>query len=307
MSVPNSFATFRELIFWPALAAALPWRLGFRLLNAIASSGELACAPTAVAIAGAASVAPIGDEQDWKRRYRLTKLVDHCDMFLMRIRGRRWFARYVDVEGEWPARGPFVAMTFHWGAGLWALAQMHESGVAARLLAAPMTKDQIRDDPVAGFYARWRFRSVELAAGGPVIYTGGACVFAIRRALAQADAVVALYDIPAGLTSKTVRTIVCGRPVSLPAGMASLAVKAGVPVVAFAMGLDHRTGRRQLQIEPAFVARNAQEFADRLAESMTRLLKTDTAAWHFSALAPHFFCAPPAHDASIAVAAEASG
>jgi hypothetical protein len=306
MSVRSRLATFRELIFWPALAAVLPWRLGFRLLDGIASRGELYCAPTAEAIAGAASVTPIDDERDWKRRYRLTRLVDHCDMFLMRLRGRRWFEKNVEVEGEWPASGPFVAMTFHWGAGLWALRQMHQSGATVRLVAAPMTQDQVRADPVGGLYARWRFRAVELAGGGPVIFTGGACVFAIRRALADGHAVVALYDIPAGMTSKTLRTTVCGRPVSLPAGMATLAVKAGVPVVAFEMAVDYLTGRRRLRIEPAFTPASPQEFADRLADSMTRLLGLDTAAWHFSGLAPHFFrAAGPASSPPLPIANQA--
>jgi hypothetical protein len=288
MRSPSNSNSFRELIFWPALAAALPWRLGFRLLDSIASRGAVFSGSTADAIAGAASVAPIADERDWKRRYRLTRLVDHCDMFLMRTRGMRWFRRHVDVEGEWPAKGPFIAMTFHWGAGLWALARMHESGVPVRFVAARTEKDQYRDDFAAGLYARFRFRTVERAGGGPVIYTGGATA-AIREALAQGHAVVALYDIPAGMTTKTVQTTVCGRPVALPAGMANLAVQAGVPVVAFEMGLDYRTGRRQLRIEPSFIPETAQMFADRLAVSMTRLLGIDTAAWHFSSLAPHFF------------------
>ena len=64
---------------------------------------------------GAAMVAPIGDAREWKKRYRLIRLVDHCDLFLVRTRTRRWFRKHVDVDGAWPASGPFIAMTFHWG------------------------------------------------------------------------------------------------------------------------------------------------------------------------------------------------
>jgi hypothetical protein len=71
-----------------------------QLLDAIASRAEIVSESTHDAIAGAATVTPIVDERDWKRRYRLTQLVDHCDMFLVRMRGRRWFARYVDVEAN---------------------------------------------------------------------------------------------------------------------------------------------------------------------------------------------------------------
>src|SRR5207244_8202621 len=116
-------------IFWPAVAAGLPWRRGFSLLDSLASHDDMYSDSTASALAGVRSFAPIDDEREWKRRYRLTRLVDHCDMFLIRIRTRRWFARYVDVEGDTPRSGPYIAMTFHWGAGLWAIARMHATGV----------------------------------------------------------------------------------------------------------------------------------------------------------------------------------
>jgi hypothetical protein len=300
--VRSSLTTFRDAIFWPAVAACLSWPRGFALLNSIAARDDVLSESTAVAIAGAACVAPVADERDWKRRYRLTRLVDHCDLFLMRTRSRNWFERHVDVEGEWPACGPFIAMTFHWGAGLWALARMHDSGVPVRFLAARVEKEQLRGDPFAARYARWRLSTVERAGGAPVIYTGGATA-AIQKALANGQAVVALYDIPAVTTNRTLRTTVCGRPVALPAGMANLAVESGVPVVAFEMGLDYRTGRRQLRIQPSFISASAQDFADRLAVSLTRLLATDTAAWHFSGLAPQFF---GAHEMAATPLAESS-
>ncbi|MEP6702128.1 MAG: hypothetical protein ABJB04_03995 [Betaproteobacteria bacterium] len=294
MAAGSSLRTFREVILWPALAAGLPWPKGFALLNAIAARGRIYPETTAEAVAGAKEVAPIADETDWKRRYRLTRLVDHCDLFLYRTRGPRWFERYVDVEGEWPPKGPFIAMTFHWGAGLWALAQIKAGGVAAQLVTAGFDKTQFRDDALGYRYALTRNRTVEMAGGAPVIYTGrAATLFQIRIALSRGHAVVALYDIPATMTARTLRTTVCDRVVELPAGMASLAAQAGVPVIAFSMGLDYESGRRRLRIEPAFVPSSAQDFADRLGNSMTRLLAEDTAAWHFSGLASQFFSRPP--------------
>ena len=55
------------------------------------------------------------------------------------------------------------------------------------------------------------------------------------------------------------------------------------------MGLDYLSGRRRLTIEEAFQPTSAQEYADRLAETLSRLLRQDTAAWHFSSYAPQFF------------------
>jgi hypothetical protein len=288
MAESPGLKTFREIVLWPALAACLPWPAGFRMLRRIADRASLYAEPTAAALAGARMVEPVDNAPEWELRYRLTRLVDHCDMFLVRTRSRAWFERYVDVTGEWPARGPFIAMTFHWGAGLWSIGAMHAKRVPVHFVAVRTAREAFRDDWVAYRYTRARNRTVERAGGAPIIYTGGASA-EIRRALAEGHAVVALYDVPSAMTGRTLRTTVCGREIALPAGLAGIAADAGVPVAAFDMGIDYVSGRRRLRIQPPFIARSAQDFADRLALTMTRLLEEDTAAWHFSHLAPHFF------------------
>ena len=272
----------------PALAAALPWSAGFRLLCKFAEREDLYVELTSTACEGAMTVSAISDTDEWKRRYRLVRLVDHCDMFLVRTRSMRWFRNYVDVNGAWPENGPFIAMTFHWGAGLWALADLHSRGHLVRFLSARIDKAQYQADCVAHAYARCRNSTVESAGGAPVIYTGGATQV-IRLALANRYVVAALYDIPAGNSRSTLQTKVCDRRVKFPAGLANLAVASGVPIVPFAMGLDYQTGRRRLTIEHSFQPASAQDFADRLARSLTRLIREDTAAWHFSGHAPQFF------------------
>jgi hypothetical protein len=294
--------TLREKVLLPALAAALPWAWGFGLLRKFAASDDLYPELTETACNGAMMVSPISDIREWKQRYRLIRLVDHCDMFLVRTRSRRWFKKHVDVDGAWPPSGPFIAMTFHWGAGLWALDDLRSLGCPVRFLSARVDRMHFGGDWVAYGYARCRNRTVESAGGAPVIYTGGATQ-AISRALAEGVVVAALYDIPATKAHATLLTKVCDRLVELPAGLANLAVASGVPIVPFAMGLDHQSGRRKLNIEKSFHPASAQDFADRLAESLTRLIRQDTSAWHFSAYAPQFFAAGTA---ASAVAAESS-
>jgi phosphatidylinositol dimannoside acyltransferase len=296
-SRPTRLRNLRDAVLLPALAAALPWAWGFGLLRKFAASSDLYPELTDVACNGAMTVSPISDISEWKRRFRLIRLVDHCDMYLVRTRSRRWFCQHVDVDGTWPKSGPFIAMTFHWGAGLWALADLHSVGIPVRFLSARIDKSQFQGDWVAHTYARCRNRTVQSAGGAPVIYTGGATQ-SIRDALAQGHVVAALYDIPADKARATLLTKVCGRPVEFPAGLANLAVASGVPVVPFAMGLDYQSGRRQLKIEESFHPASAQDFADRLAESLTRLIRQDTCAWHFSGYAPLFFAAGAAATAA---------
>ena len=280
--------TLRESILIPASAALVPWTTGFRRLAWRAKDEDLYREACDAAYTGAKNFFAIEDPDDWKRRHRLVRLVDHCDLFLLRTRSVRWLQRYVDVEGQWPAKGPFIAMTFHWGAGLWALAHLRSRAHRARFLSAPIDRAAFHGDFVAHAYARARNRAVAIAGGAPVIYTGGAST-AIRAALRQGDVVVALYDLPVDGARSTLLTRVCQHSVRLPAGLARLATAERATVVPFSMGFDDRSGRRRLRIEEAFVPEDAQSFADRLGNSLTRLVEENSAAWHFSAFAPRFF------------------
>ena len=236
MAEPASLRSLREVVFWPALAASWPWRLGHKLLDEIARRTGLYDAEVDAALASASTVTSIEDSADWKRRCRLTRLIDYCDLFLVRTRSRRWIAKHVDVTGKWPDRGPFIAMTFHWGRTV-----VDRAHALARNASA------------------------------------------LRRVVRRAG-----LDDWSYAADESVRSAI-----QLSAGMARLAVESRLPVVAFEMGVDFATGRRSLRIEPPFVATDEQDFAHRLALIMTRILRRDSAAWHFSHLAGHFF-GPPA-------------
>ena len=173
-STHTRLQTLREKVLVPALAAMLPWSSGFRLLSRFAASEDLHPELTNDACNGAMFVSTISDVREWKRRYRLIRLVDDCDMFLVRTRSRAWFRKHVDVDGAWPESGPFIAMTFHWGAGLWALHHLRSLGLPAHFLSARIDQPQFQGDWVAHGYARCRNRTVASAGGAPVIYTGGA-------------------------------------------------------------------------------------------------------------------------------------
>ena len=67
-------------------------------------------------------------------------------MFAGRTGTARAQQRFVDVEGEWPVSGPFIAMTFHWGAGLWALAHLRAAeGSIVAVTTAATTRFPVRD------------------------------------------------------------------------------------------------------------------------------------------------------------------
>ena len=290
----SAWQSLRELVLLPGAAALMPWRAGFRWLRRKSHDPRLYREACDAAYAGARTAFAIDDPDDWMQRQRLVRLVDHTDLYLVRTRSARWLDRHVDVEGAWPAGGPFIAMTFHWGAGLWALAHLNRGRYRPRLLAGPAV---YQGDLIAYRYGLARNAAVARASGGPPIYTGGATA-ALRDALAGGNVVVALYDLPSDEGRSTIRTTVCGRPIRLPGGLARIAAEQQATIVPFSMGIDPRNGRRRLRIEPPFTAGSAQTFADRLGDSLTVLLTEDSAAWHFAAFAPYFFTAPADHSAT---------
>ncbi len=284
---------------WPALAASLPWPAGFALLARVAASGTACFDAEAAAwqqvrrFAGAriAEAHAAADETAWRRAWRLVQLVDHADLFLTLTRTDRWLERHVDVRGAWPAAGPFLAVTCHWGAGLWALRHLGRAGHRSRFLARRPSPAEFGDDAGRRRYMWMRIRATERATRAPVVYTGGATA-EIARALDARTSIVALCDVPLPPGRSKIEAPFRGGRLSMPRGLIALACARGLPVVTFSAGLDRATGRRQLAIAPAAVYRDQAAMAGALAVDLEALLDRDSAAWHMWPYAEDLVIAP---------------
>ena len=104
----NAAADALMLFAVPCGVALLPWRLGFALLKRLACNERLYRLSVDPAWAAAREHCPGCDEREWKYRFRLLRLVDHADVYLALLRGRRWRRRHVVETGSWPAPGPCV-------------------------------------------------------------------------------------------------------------------------------------------------------------------------------------------------------
>ena len=273
---------------WPALAASLPWTEGFALLARVAASDAVRFDTESAAYAAARRFAGTRlpeargtdvDEIGWRRAWRLVQLVDHADLFLTRTRSDRWLERHVDVRGAWPAAGPFLAVTCHWGAGLWALRHLGRAGHRARFLARRPSPAEFGGDGVRRRYMRMRIGATERATRAPVIYTGGATA-KIGDALDARTSIVALCDVPLPAGRSKIEAPFRGGRLTMPRGLIALACARRIPVVTFSAALDRTTGRRQLDIAPAAVYQDPAAMAAALARSLETLLDRDSAAWH---------------------------
>lgn len=235
-----------QSVLLPWLALPLPWPLAYRLLRRAARARWLFAADCANALAAARRHIDIADPDGWAWRYRTLRLVDYADFWLSRVRTHRWIARHVDRAGPFPALRSAVAISFHWGAGLWGLRALRADGHCSAFVGRPFDPAALGSH-VANLVGRTRFAEVGRATGIPVIYPPGT----LRRAgevLAAGNWIVALPDVPPDDARAAGAVTLFGRPARFADGPIEIARRARVPVVIHRCGLDFDTGRRELDV-----------------------------------------------------------
>ena len=280
-----------ELVALPAAGALLPWRAGFALLRYLARWSWPYCGNCAQALeqARARGIVQAGGVADWAAERRLVTLVDHADHYLARTRSDRFMDKHLQVEGAWPSAGVAgICLTFHWGAGMWALRHAAASGLRAHALVAAMEGDPFVGRAVLRRYAVARTRSVQDALGRPPLVVTDS-LRPVVRALRNGEQVFAAIDVPPDQVSASVPVQLQGMQARMPRGLLRLAVDMQVPVTVYATGFDPLRGQRRLRIVPMGVRSDVQELADAVFAELDALLTEHSAFWHFWSEAPRIF------------------
>ena len=283
-----------ELWLLPGWAAVLPWRLCFALFKIIARSEWLYREPVRAACEQAQALGWLSQEEapHWRYRRRLITLVDHADLFLANTRSDAFLRRHVSVQGHWPMPGQTAVLcTFHWGAGMWGLRDAHAHGLHGHALAAVPQREHLRGRPLLWWYAQWRTRTSARALGGEIVDVNASMKGAVRH-LADGGQLVAVVDVPADAVDGSLLVELLGRRMAMPRGLLRLAAQRQLPVVCYYTGLDMQSGRRYIGIEPALTSTSAQALAREVFMVLDRIIRTDTAAWHFWGQMPRFLAMP---------------
>jgi hypothetical protein len=224
------------------------------------------------------------------RDIRLTQLLDRADIYLARFRSDRWMRRHLDVQGDpWP-EGPFVAIFFHYGMGMWAIRHLCRNGRRAAFLSAPVERAAFGRDRLRYLVARLRLYVVARAGRMPVIHTGGSTPKA-RRVLQDGNVILGGIDTPPAHTrGKAMSATLLGAPAWFPGGLLRLARETGVPMAVFTVDFDDR-GKYRLVVR-RIDANTDQERLDQIIAVLDERLRTNPARWHFWHLQPLFRQAP---------------
>jgi hypothetical protein len=233
----------------PLSAALLPWRWGFAWLKRLSVISFLHRDSVASLWAGAAPFFPGADAREWQRRARLLLLVEHTDAWLTLLRSDRWWRRNVRIDGAFPAPDRAnLLLTYHWGAGNWIWRVLRAHGIGAWFLARRPHGRSLGMTRLSHLYARWRSFSLRRIGSSGIIFTGDSAD-AIRQALAAKESIVGMLDLGVREGQRAAAGTLLGRPVRLPFGLARIAQEAGAGIALFSVGLDWRSGTRDLRIE----------------------------------------------------------
>lgn len=281
-----------ELVLVPGLAAVLPWKLCFWVFKRMARITWLyrhACLQ-ALAHASALGQVRINNSQ-WLATRRLVTLVDHADHYLARSRSNKFMERHMEVQGHWPDPAKAgICVTFHWGAGMWALRHVGLHGLHAQALVAATEGNPFAGRYVLQRYVMARTRSVGKALGRPPLVVTRS-LRPVVQALRCNEQIFAAVDVPADQASASVGVRLSGMQAKVPKGLLRLAVDMKVPVTVYVTGFHLETGKRLLKIvtlEPSANS-DAEALAHIIFRHLDEALAHDNAFWHFWSEAPRFF------------------
>lgn len=271
---------FWTLYVLPGVPSVLPWRAAWACYRALSRLPVLLESQVRTCAVVIEEALPGTDDAVLRRRLRLLRMLDFADLYLARrtpLSGTP--GGHFRVEGEWPS-GPFVAVSFHYGNGMWMLRDLLRKGRRTKVVAAPFEPGDFKGRRVYLGYARMRHREMERSAGHGAAYRPRVRE-QLLQALADGDVVMSLLDLPPRLVPANQQPVrLLDRPATLPVGVFHLAAAANVPVVPFWVELD-AAGMRTLVIgdprDASDVAANATWFAALL----DRLIRRDPATWYF--------------------------
>lgn len=280
-----------ELVLIPGLAAILPWGLCYRVFRYISRYPFLYAESCAQDYAYARAHGWCRDLTLWRRHRRLVMMVDHADYYLARTRGHRWMARHMDVSGTWPAPGPAILCSFHWGCGMWALWHLGAAGLRPHPLVATLKREMFPGRWLRYHYYRLRNDAVRDALGQTPL-DSGANLRPVLRALRAGEPVIALLDVPPTQVAASQAIPFLGQRALMPTGLIRLAADQGLPITLYVNGFRLVDGHRFLRIARIDTDADLATLTTRVFGVLEDLIREEPVLWHYWEVAELFFQAP---------------
>lgn len=270
-----------ELILVPAIASLLPWSWTYRLLRQLSRVSWLYRDETELAEAAADANGIFQTGRVWRRHYRLNKLIDGVDPWLIRFRSERWMQRHLEVEGSWPTDGPFVAISIHWGAGMWGVRHIQHSTQPVSVILRPVTEWGVVFSTPKRIYVEFCEREIVRAGGAPITVSGPGLTARMTEQIELGKNLLALLDVPKGTNKGGFPVDFLGQPTYFATGIVNIAVQNNWPIVPYSIGVDFATGKRQLEIRPPVRVTDLRDSVTQLAAYFDEVVRREPSLWQF--------------------------
>lgn len=284
----SNWLDLKELFLLPAISAALPWP-GAQAYFRYAARGKWYVSEARSAFSAAQAFVPVADPEEWMRKYRLGRLLEHADLYFSLTRSDRWLDRRVSVDGNWPEQDPFVIVTFHYGSGFWAIRHLRRAGHVVQLVRRAFDRTQFGSAWLGYRYAALRTWATDRAFGKPSVPDDAHSLRRMRQTLKNGGSVIGLMDVPVREGQNALRVSFLGRTASFPRGLFYLARTANVPIVVYTMRNDKTDLTRKLRISSPISSVDEQLAAEAVARVLDAAIVEDSTEWHHWIGAESFF------------------
>ncbi len=292
--------TFFESVLIPVICVCLPWRLCVRIFWFLCGKTWLFPTATDLVCHHARDYIQFENEQTFRQKIRFHLLVDQADFYLSCTRGRRWFNKYVRIQGDKIDKDQgSLFVTFHWGQGFWALKYFNLLGFKPAWLHAPLQSKIKWGSCVSGLVGKGRIAQVGRLAEAVPIAVGNSVEKMRYRLVEEKSSVMAMPDAPLRSGASAIPVKLLGRSARLPAGVIRMAASENISVYAYTMIVNPEDGMRDLRIRGPIHYRDEESLAQALADMLTEAIEKDPSAWYVWPFANSFF-EPSSENTSVA-------
>lgn len=219
------------------------------------------------------------------RQIRLHRLIDLADFYKAKWMTKGWLRRYWRLSGDSlpdPQQHPAVLfVTFHYGAGFWALRyfKQHQLSMAALYRPPP---EPARGERFNYYFFWWRLRTIFRLTGTKPIRVGDqkSELSALVRRLTQARLPVGVMpDIPTS-AQQAVPAELLQHKIYFASALLRLVVKRNIPIVLYTSVLDLTDGGRNVHLQTLYNYSSVEALAQTLADCLGAAIDKDPTAWH---------------------------
>lgn len=273
------------------LTLLLPWAVAFRIIRFLTRFGLGAFSQEDRACERLLAHGFALNPRLVVRHMRLHRLLDLADFYKSRCMHRRWLQTYWRTRGDAlpdATRHPAVLfVTFHYGAGFWALRHFHQHGLSMAALYRPPPKPSKPGEFWDYLFFWQRLRSIRRLSGADPIRVGderSELSALVRRLVRNRQPLGVMPDIPTA-AERGIPVQVMGRTLYFASALLRLAVRHQVPVVLYTATPNLVDGGRDLEFHLIKEHSTVEALAGQLGQVLEQALLRDPTAWHLWAFA----------------------